>query len=122
MTVSTAMRLPLLSFHNNHNGHFLLGSTPYKKISKDTKMVKPQHYAPELMVLAHEALEEESSTMSVQGQLEGKNQGQPYSDGFTAGIFRDRSDSNELLDDMWLLKRANPVFDSDDDEDNVSCN
>jgi hypothetical protein len=121
MTVSTAMRRPLLSFPNNHNDHFLFRSTSYEKVAKDTKMVKPQHYAPEIMVLPHGELDDESSTMSALGHLEEKTQGQPCTEEFVTAIFRERSVSDEILDDMWLLKRANPVFDSEDDEDDETC-
>lgn len=84
-------------------------------------MVKPQHYSSELMVLPHGELDDESSTMSAQGQLEEKTQGRVYSKEFGADIFRERCESNDLMDDMWLLKRANPIFDSDDDEDDGTC-
>lgn len=117
MTVSTAMRRPLLSFPINHNDHCLFRSSSNEKFSKDAKMVKPQHYAPELMVLPHGELDDESSTMSAQGQFDGKTYGQRISEEFAAGIFREQSDTNELLDDLWLLKRANPVFDPDDEDD-----
>ena len=111
------MRRPLLSFHNNANDRFLFCSTSYEKLSKDAKMFKAQHYTPELMISSQGELDDESSTMSAQGKLEEKNQVQRYTNEIDMGIFRERSDANELMDDLWLIKRANPVFDSDDDDD-----
>jgi hypothetical protein len=116
MTVSTAMRLPFHSSFNHHR-NLLFPTIDCHQFSKD-KMVKSPHQAQssDFMIVPRGLhIDDESSTMSVQETGDEKNQ---VRHSVVSDILRRRRmDTNDQdLEDLWVIQRANPVFDSRDED------
>jgi hypothetical protein len=113
MTVSTAIHLPLAFAYNIRClplHYFDTHHTPryVKKMAKTYQTATSKNLRSD----CESYTDEDSSTVAAHEHIDAKSQG------FLNGseIFRRRMDaSDEILEQFWIINRANPIVESEDD-------